>query len=714
MPEIPREEPDPAAAGGRVATPADRAAAAGPSEPRPALSAGANPEVDVFVSYASHDAALADSLVAALEQHGIRCWIAPRDVVPGSLYADGIVRAIQGAKVFTLVLSEHSLASPHVGKELERASSKRRPVIALRTDSAPLSPAFEYFLSESQWLQVGADGIATTAATLAAAVRRHLDALAGPGGEALAASGAFAPIGAGARFPGRGAATTRSRSLVAAVAGLALTVALLAYVVSGHSLLSPRGPAEPRPASVPAEVDDKSIAVLPFADLSEKKDQEYFADGMAEELVDLLTKIPGLRVPARTSSFYFKGKQATIADIAKVLRVAHVLEGSVRKSGNTMRITAQLIRADNGYHVWSETFDRPLTDVFKVQDEIAAAVVKILRVSLMEAATPKGAMTTSTDAYALYLQARALERNAGEGDFTAAVGTLQRAVALDPAFATAWAEIVFALLGDLSWHGDGQAQGETCTRAAAAADRALALAPQLAEAHRAKAAVHSNCEQRYADAVVEIKRALELDPQNAAAWGAYSWQMVRAGRYEDAIRYAQEGVSRDPLNVWAYFPLACAQGYAGQFAAAEATYRKAIEFSPTPTPAGLHALHANSLLGLNDPAAALTANALESDDQFRQMNLPLIYDALGRKADAEREIAVFERKYSKRDPLTMAEFYACRGDAGRAVPWLAGFASQPQPIDDVPNRIACLRKIETDPRYRALAARWRTGARPHA
>ena len=130
-------------------------------------------------------------------------------------------------------------------------------------------------------------------------------------------------------------------------------------------------------------ITDKSIAVLPFVDMSEKKDQEYFSDGLSEELIDMLTKVPELRVSARTSSFYFKGKQATIADIAKALGVAHVLEGSVRKSGNTLRITAQLIRVDNGFHVWSETYDRKLDDIFKIQDEIAGAVVTALRVHLL-------------------------------------------------------------------------------------------------------------------------------------------------------------------------------------------------------------------------------------------------------------------------------------------------------------------------------------------
>jgi TolB-like protein/tetratricopeptide (TPR) repeat protein len=500
------------------------------------------------------------------------------------------------------------------------------------------------------------------------------------------------------------------------LAAIAVIGAVLAVPVAHRLWVAKDARIAPTVAAVsPAPpISAQSVAVLPFLDLSEKKDQEYFSDGLSEELIDLLARIPGLRVPARTSSFYFKGKQATIGDIARTLRVAHVLEGSVRKSGNTMRITAELIRADSGYHVWSQTFDRPLNDVFKVQDEIAAAVMQVLRVSLMAPLAPAAVLTTNTDAYGLYLQARALERSAGEGDFAAAISHLQRAVALDPKFAAAWAELVIALLGDVGWHSDEAASRELCARAHEAADRAIALAPALAEGHRAKNVALSYCEQDRAAAEIEIKRALELDPHSVEAWQAYAWNAIGTGRLDEAVRYGQEAISRDPLNAWNYFPVAWAQGSAGKFVEAEATYRRAIELNPTPTPAGLHALHANSLLALHQPAAALKENALESDDQFRQMNWPLIYDAVGRRVDADREIAVFERKYSARDPLSMAEFYGCRKDADHAIPWLERLSSEPRPIDDVPNRLACLKNIESDPRYKPLLLKWRQGPEPHS
>src|SRR5579862_9085406 len=296
---------------------------------------------DVFVSYASQDAVVANAVVEALERQGIPCWIAPRDVVPGSLYADEIVGAINEAKVVVLVLSEHSLASPHVGKEIERASSKRRRIIAFHIDSAPLTRAFEYFLSEAQWIDVGIAGIEAAGAKLLVGVRRQLD-----------------PAAANeVRYPQPAVNLKRTsawrRSVV--IVGAAVVVAAAVTLVIDRVRLS-TGVGRQRPATtavrapeIPAipVVPEKSVAVLPFVDMSERKDQEYFSDGLSEELIDLLSHIPDLKVIARTSSFAFKGKNEDMRSIATKLGVAKLLEGSVRKAGTELRITAQLIRASD-------------------------------------------------------------------------------------------------------------------------------------------------------------------------------------------------------------------------------------------------------------------------------------------------------------------------------------------------------------------------------
>ncbi len=248
------------------------------------------------------------------------------------------------------------------------------------------------------------------------------------------------------------AGTTRSPLRLFGIAAGVGLAAMLTYFVADKLWLSKRTSAVDY-ARTPAGtvVSNKSIAVLPFVDMSEKKDQEYFADGKAEEIIDRLSTVPELYVPARTSSFYFRGKATKIPDIGRELNVAHVLEGSLRKSGNHLRITAQLVRADNGYHVWSETFDRQLDDIFKVQDEIADAVVKALRISLLEGEPPRATPTSSTEAYTLYLQARSIAAGrAADTDYVAAIKYLRQAVTLDPKFASAWAALANIFVDEYS------------------------------------------------------------------------------------------------------------------------------------------------------------------------------------------------------------------------------------------------------------------------
>jgi hypothetical protein len=237
----------------------------------------------VFVSYASQDAAIANSIVQALENQGVRCWIAPRDVAPGTVYADAIVRGINDAKALVLVLSAAAMDSSHVGREVERAASKRKPVIAFRIDAAPLSPELEYFLSNSQWIDVPALGMPAALAKLAEAV------VLGPGPARTAD-----PVIAGKPVPGAGARNRRVAVGAAAIlvgVGLAVAVGVRFWTSSHGGPSPPAAPGEGAKSSPGASISSKSIAVLPFADMSEKHDQEYFADGMAEEIIEQLCSV---------------------------------------------------------------------------------------------------------------------------------------------------------------------------------------------------------------------------------------------------------------------------------------------------------------------------------------------------------------------------------------------------------------------------------------
>ena len=367
----------------------------------------AGPARRVFISYASHDAAMAQKVCSALEGAGFPCWLAPRDVIPGMLYADGIVRAINESTILVLILSESAVASAHVGKELERASSKRHPIIALRTDTAPLPPAFEYFLSESQWIDVGADGTEAAIASLVGAVRQHLL----PGATttrtpSLAASAI--------KYP----AATLRRTWV--IAGAVIVLALAgAYFFASKVWLHGHSASAVGVGAGPSEtVGDKSIAVLPFTDLSEKKDQEYFADGIAEEVLDRLAKVPGLKVVGRASSFQFKGKSADPASIGAALGVAYLLEGSVRKEAGRVRVAAQLVETRTGAQRWSDHFDSDVLDVLKVQDTIAAEIARALQIAVEADTVPRASVKSPEvlDAYlrglhhSIALRGRALKR----------------------------------------------------------------------------------------------------------------------------------------------------------------------------------------------------------------------------------------------------------------------------------------------------------------
>jgi transcriptional activator of cad operon len=440
---------------------------------------------------------------------------------------------------------------------------------------------------------------------------------------------------------------------------------------------------------------DKSVAVLPFQDLSDKKDQGYFSDGLSEALIDLLTGVPGLHVAARSSSFYFKQKPASLPDVARALGVGYVLQGSARTAGGSVRIEARLVRADDGLEVWTESYERPAADIFKIQDYIASNVARVLKVSSL--GPRKSEPTASPEAYSLYLHAMALDHNGGAEDYAAATEDLERAVALDPRFALAWASLATVLIDDLGWH-DSTDMLNPCGRAHTAVDEAVRLDSTLARVHVAKARVLTDCDRNTDAAEIELKRALEIEPDNPYNWRAYAWMAGAQRKPDKSLRLAQESVIRDPLDAWAYITLGEAQNGTAQFASAEGSFRRAVELDPNVK--GVHAMHANSLLGLNRPAEALQEARLEIDEQFRLMTEPLALDALGRTAEAERKIDEFKSKYSGRDPMTPAEFYACRKDADQALIWMAKLTGPPE--GDHPNRMACFKKIENDPRYQAL------------
>lgn len=383
----------------------------------------------VFISYASEDAAAAQAVVDALERAGPPCWIAPRDVEPGALYADEIVGAINDCRLVILVLSARSVASLHVGKELERASSKGRRIIALRTDATPLPRAFEYFLSESQWIEVGPEGIEAAAPKLVESVQRH-----------LGSASATVP-----RITDKAQSTPKHFQSPAFGKVWAVAATLLIAIVAalGWNAWRTAPPSTQPPAAQAGVAANASIAVLPFVNMSSDKEQDYFADGLAEELLNQLAQLPNLRVIGRTSSFAFKGRNEDLRKIGETLGVNHILEGSVRKSGNQLRVTAQLINPIDGSHLWSETYDREFANIFAIQDEISKAVAGKLQLTLGGGRKKSGG-TQNVEAYEAYLVGRSKLGAYQPAESLEGMQELERATSLDPEFQDAWNSLLVA------------------------------------------------------------------------------------------------------------------------------------------------------------------------------------------------------------------------------------------------------------------------------
>jgi TolB-like protein/DNA-binding winged helix-turn-helix (wHTH) protein/Flp pilus assembly protein TadD len=450
------------------------------------------------------------------------------------------------------------------------------------------------------------------------------------------------------------------------VAGAIVAALIAAYVLGDKAWLSKHTAGKGQTPGSSVVVSDKSIAVLPFTDMSEKKDQEYFADGMAEELIGLLAQVPELHVPARTSSFYFKSRRATMTEIAGALGVSHVLEGSVRKSGDTVRVTAQLIRADTGFTVWSHTYDRQIDDIFKIQDEIAGAVTKSLKVSL-GVDVPTADTGAKSDAYILYLQGRALNQRRTQIDNAKAISYLRRALQVDPMFAPAWAATADTLIDDFMYFAE-KPYKQTRDEAYAAADRALQIEPKLTVAHVAKARLLYVIDWDIAAAEKEVSSALSFSPNDSQALRLASELATTMGRGDAALEFAQTAVANDPLDARGFARIAGAQIGRGDLTAAESQFRKAIELNPSA--ASIHYQLASLSVARGDAARALEEAQREPDEAFRLAGLALAFDALGRKEEADRTLSELQRRYASRSAYQIVEILAMRGDLNGAFEWL--------------------------------------------
>jgi TolB-like protein/Flp pilus assembly protein TadD len=415
---------------------------------------------------------------------------------------------------------------------------------------------------------------------------------------------------------------------------------------------------------VAVPIAELSIAVLPFVNVSDEKSNEYFSDGISEELLNLLAKIPQLQVTARTSSFAFKGKETGIPEIARRLHVAHVLEGSVRKAGNTVRITAQLIKAGTDTQLWSQTYDRKLDDIFAIQDEIAADVVKQLRVRLLGAA-PK-ARATDPEAYALYLQAVQLGRQITADAFSQSDALYRKVLAIDPRYAPAWTG-----LAENFYHEAGQGllpNKEGFDRARDAATKALAIDPDYAPAHASLGWIAMYDVNDLAGAAQHFQRALALNPSDLDVVRKSAALLLSLGRRDEAVALEEAVVRRDPVNAVALYNLGLYQRTVGRLDASIASFRIALSLAPGR--GGAHYQVGVALLLKGDAQGALAEIEQEPSEVWKMIGLPMAYHAFGRNADSDVTLAALIAKYEKNAPNNIAYVYAFRGDADKVFEWL--------------------------------------------
>jgi serine/threonine-protein kinase len=446
----------------------------------------------------------------------------------------------------------------------------------------------------------------------------------------------------------------------------------------------------------------KSIAVLPLLNESGDSKDEYFSDGLSEELIAALAQIKELKVIGRSSSFRFKDRKEETKTIGEKLGVATLLEGTVRKQGERVRIVAELINAADGIELWTRTFDRELKDIFAVQQEIAAAVASSLKVTLLglderSSASPATKNTEAHNAYLLghyYFQRRNLE------DYRKAVAQFDEAIRLDPDYALSYAERseAWTLIGDLS------GQGKTAwPKAREDAEKAVAIAPALAEAHSALGWVRFFAEWKFAEGLRELKRAKELSPVNPTANDLLARCIVYVGKLDEAEKQARQAVELDPLAFPAQINLARVFWFAGKLDEADAVSRRAAELHPAA--AAARRFQVLVAVQRGDGETALREAQLEPDPGYRRFELALAHYVRGDRKAADAALADLIANGRNQLAYQIAQVYAARGEEDKAFEWLQisldthdtgtlGLLLDP-----------LLRDLRSDPRYKTLVTK---------
>jgi TolB-like protein/tetratricopeptide (TPR) repeat protein len=446
-----------------------------------------------------------------------------------------------------------------------------------------------------------------------------------------------------------------------------------------------------------------SVAVLAFADMSAQHDQEYFADGVAEEILSVLARIEGVRVPGRTSSFYFKGKTVKLADIGRELGVGNVLQGSVRKDGNRIRVTAQLVRIDDEKHLWSETYDRELSGIFGVQDDIAKGVVEAMKLKLLAGDSTPGHQPKQ-DAYDEYLLGRHVWlTNPSRKTAQRALQHFQRAAAADPLFGAprAYVSILSTRFG-LGTEADRFTLADQ-QKAMAEAEKAISLAPDEAVGYEARAYVEWSLWD-WAAAKRDFERSLTLNKTNADPQSIYAaFLQIVMGRTGDAIKIARGTTERDPLNMVNWYSLGLRYLYADDLAPARRALNRSLELSPDNS-LGTYSLGIVELLS-GSPAEGLALFERHPEERGRLVGIAVANHDLGRSGESQHALDDLIAKHGSGWPYSIAQVHAWRGEPDLAFDWLDRAYRQRVPGLSGVKVDPLLRKIRGDPRFGDLLRR---------
>jgi TolB-like protein/tetratricopeptide (TPR) repeat protein len=642
----------------------------------------------VFLSYASQDAGAAQRICEALRAAGIEVWFDQSELRGGEAWDRKIRKEIHDCALFIPVISAnaHARVEGYFRLEWKLATDRSHLMAPDQTFLLPVvidnTPQTDERIPdrfrELQWSRLP-DGQVPPAfiervQRLLSPVEPDAPSTARPAPSRMSPSG---QTSVSAR-PSLG--TKRALPAVAAV----LVLGALAYFAverfwnSKHPALPPTAPAMP-PSAVPAAFapPPHSIAVLPFVNMSGDKDQEYFSDGLSEELLNSLARINQLQVAARTSSFYFKGEHADLATIAHKLNVASVLEGSVRRSGHTVRVTAQLNNAVTGFHLWSQTYDRDLGDVLRLQTEIADAVTSALKITLLGGAAEKVQLggtrnPAAFDAYLRGIRLARIQRAQQEGiaalECSAPMDAFGEAVELDPNYALAYARRALARWDCAAYSPDWLQQPGIAKSVRKDAERAIELAPDLPDGYVAL----SNLEQgllNLSAADQACTHALALAPSNDQALNYCSWLAAAFGRADAGITLARRCVAVDPLNARSYRALGDALQYSRRYGEATAAYQDSIALDPE------HADHAYWQRGRSYYLAGNLSEAQAScevkpDYFYSLVCKAIIYQRLGRREAASAAMRRAAEQAGDAGGYQYAEIHAQWGENKAALDWL--------------------------------------------